>query len=590
MKKLLCVIILIKTVFLTSIFSQTYSFSEIKILPYLGGSLLYNSDNQSASHLNVNNTYPIRLSSLNKVYNSSARKYEYFDIASKQKYGVISIQSISTSTITFFVTLYDYQGNQIYIPNPLKSLAINASTDIDGDGKNDLSYVKSINAARPSVTNTCYLTFICSQSTLTTCMFSYLPDKYGDLYRAGGNLGFNYTGNALINLGDLNATTSRSADTVTLTATYNYSVNPNIKVKDYILDNYSGRYFKVYRLRNNSNGTYTITANSSADSASIADVLPVYYVNSIKAKARSNFEFYQALHPKHYDEYYLGNFRYYLNENYNNKVELPSAWLPLKVSNTFQVDNMEFGTFNMDIYPEIYYDVEGENHWNRVKLNVKVAIFIDTKTDLKITPKIKGKKVFDYSKQDNPFKSGFRFQWGFIKGEIKSGVGLRNILTLVSEISTSTLDAITIYAGGYAEGEAGCELKLKGSNSWARGGGEFAAVVNQFEGMNTPTSSAWKLNISHEFGPYVYEEVVLWEFLKAQLSGGQYELSGYECRYQYPSSTLNHAFDAKKVTKIDAEVGTKKFKILGINVGKTWTIPIWSYTIPYFSNTWEQHL
>lgn len=191
-----------------------YAIKALKRYPYVCGSLQYLSDNASLSHLTVGATIPIRFGKLarhaipvihlppevlsNASYTGQTF-YEYEDNKALTRYGYFTVTEISTSSISFFYKVLDLNGATL--ASGTKTLGLNAATDLDEDGNQDVQYKVQINPSRRLVSTQRFLTFLTNESSLYTTTYCYLPGNLPNLGYAGGNMGYNLAGFAVIKPG-----------------------------------------------------------------------------------------------------------------------------------------------------------------------------------------------------------------------------------------------------------------------------------------------------------------------------------------------------------------------------------------------------
>lgn len=182
----------------------TFNFPTLQTQFYAGGSLQYHLTDPQLSHLQAGKSYPFRLGTVTKSVASNVMidgilyptYTEYFDVPASEKFGVMSINSISGTTMNFTYSLYSATGAVLWNSRTI-NLAINSSFDLDGDSYNDVTYSNGI-TGRATDANVKYLTFNSSQSSLKTAMFSYIPEENTSLNIMSGHRGFNINGKGVI--------------------------------------------------------------------------------------------------------------------------------------------------------------------------------------------------------------------------------------------------------------------------------------------------------------------------------------------------------------------------------------------------------
>lgn len=258
-----------------SVIGKEYSFSELRSRPYVGGSLKFDSSNPSISQLKAGCFYPIQLQKLSKTYLGyidGIHEYEYDEIPTQTKYGTIKVVDVSTSRITISCQLYDYSGTPLY---PVSyRLDLGNKIDINNDGKYDLTYVSNVNSTRSTRSSVRFLQFLSPSEETHCAMYSYTPDYDFDLNNAGGVLGYNVDGCALVDPEMMNsAVRTRSGD-----YEYTRSESPDLSVGDFIYNEDLGQYCRVRAVINLRDGRSSFQKECSG--ISLHEVLKVASLKS----------------------------------------------------------------------------------------------------------------------------------------------------------------------------------------------------------------------------------------------------------------------------------------------------------------------
>jgi hypothetical protein len=261
------------------------TFDEIKYLPFMGGSLMFNQGNSNESHLAAGKHYAFRLGDLytNRVpvndlvgltsaekqdlINSGLTVVDMFEeIEENTKYGEILISSITSGAINFQYTLYNANGSNLFTKTG--SLALGQSLDMNSDGKPDVEFTSTISSTRSNVSGISYLRFLSSQPNLYTSMFSYAPEVQPEL-KEFNLIGFNPSGSAIIRDRNTAYQVSTPGTVSTLAkASASTIVASNYKSGDYILDLVTGTYAPIL----NQGGAL---AKVTASAKQVEEVLPL---------------------------------------------------------------------------------------------------------------------------------------------------------------------------------------------------------------------------------------------------------------------------------------------------------------------------
>jgi hypothetical protein len=187
------------------------SYEEIREQPFTGGSLLYDT-NQGQTQLAPRVVIPFRLGRLTKGKQlanilhpigragaAPAAPKSVFDLkddTAASQYGLLTVQSVDRNKLTFDVALFDSKGALLNSAG-LFVVKIGEQFDLNKDGIPDIAYKDTLES-RPSSAQRSYLIFLSSESNLHTALFSYNPIANKTLPPAGGLLGFNIRGNAIV--------------------------------------------------------------------------------------------------------------------------------------------------------------------------------------------------------------------------------------------------------------------------------------------------------------------------------------------------------------------------------------------------------
>jgi hypothetical protein len=186
--------------------SGKLGFSEISRQGFMGGSVLYNPDEPSSGQLAPGAHVAVRLGSVER--DATNPSYSLFtDKTELARYGYITVSSVDKNQIAFGYTQYAADG--VTQQSSTHTLSLNGTADINGDGLDDVAYVKPKHK-RPGMEEAVYLTFLSSQETLNTAMFAVLPEQYSRSVYPSGIIGINPDGRFVVSKYE-GATTNRSA-------------------------------------------------------------------------------------------------------------------------------------------------------------------------------------------------------------------------------------------------------------------------------------------------------------------------------------------------------------------------------------------
>lgn len=206
--------------------SDELTFQKISHQGFMGGSVLYNPDKPSAGQLSKGVTVAIRLGYVDRqdVGNDDV---VFSDRPDEAQFGILNITDINQNFVSFLVKLYDSKG--VNLTTSSFSLKLGESKDINNDGFEDITYNKPLRK-REGFEKAVYMTFLSSQDTLNTTMFSVLPEQYSRGVYPSGIIGINPNGRFVISKYEGTDNSARSMV---------YGVQKG----DYIFDNVTGEYF-----------------------------------------------------------------------------------------------------------------------------------------------------------------------------------------------------------------------------------------------------------------------------------------------------------------------------------------------------------
>jgi hypothetical protein len=186
--------------------SGQLGFNEISRQGFMGGSVLYNPDEPSSGQLTVGAHVAVRLGRVEQdAINSD---YSLFtDKTDMARYGYLTVSSIDKNLIAFGYT--EYAADGVTKQSSTHTVRLNEATDINGDGLDDVAYVKPKHK-RPGMEEAVYLTFLSSQETLNTAMFAVLSAQYSRSVYPSGIIGINPDGRFIVSKYE-GATTNRAA-------------------------------------------------------------------------------------------------------------------------------------------------------------------------------------------------------------------------------------------------------------------------------------------------------------------------------------------------------------------------------------------
>ncbi len=208
--------------------SKSMTYNIISQEGFMGGSVLYNPDDESLGQLAKDVTIAFRLGHVSKTPTKSD-EFVYADLPDEARFGTIHITEIDVDNIIFTSTLFSVDG--MTSSEKTFSVLLNETADIDGDGLADIEY-KMPSRKRAGFKKAVYLNFLSSQETLNTSMFAVLPEQYSGGSYPNGLLGINPDGKFIVRKYEDMANTARSVVAGAITG-------------DYVLDTATGEYQRI---------------------------------------------------------------------------------------------------------------------------------------------------------------------------------------------------------------------------------------------------------------------------------------------------------------------------------------------------------
>jgi hypothetical protein len=207
--------------------SGKLGFNEISRQGFMGGSVLYNPDEPSSGQLATGVHVAVRLGKVEQ--DATNPSYSLFtDKTELARYGYLTVNSVDKNVITFGYTQYAADG--VAQQNSTHTLGLNETADINGDGLDDVAYVKPKHK-RSGIEEAVYLTFLSSQETLNTTMFAVLPEQYSRSVYPSGIIGINPDGRFIVSKYE-GTTTNRAAV-------------KGVERGDFVLDTIAGKYQRL---------------------------------------------------------------------------------------------------------------------------------------------------------------------------------------------------------------------------------------------------------------------------------------------------------------------------------------------------------
>jgi hypothetical protein len=167
-----------------SVVENQLKFENLSKLAFMGGSLMYNPERSVGGQLTKGAKVAVRLSSLDGGNNETAASYGY-----------ITVTSVDGDSISVSYTPYDSDG--VKAASVSKSIALDGTADINGDGKPDLSYEKP-RFQRDGMENAVYLNFLSSPTAGNVSMYSVIPEQYARAAFPNGMMGISPDGRFII--------------------------------------------------------------------------------------------------------------------------------------------------------------------------------------------------------------------------------------------------------------------------------------------------------------------------------------------------------------------------------------------------------
>lgn len=191
---------------------------------YMGGSVVYNPSDIANSQLSRNVVVAVRLGEVKK--NGPDDSAVYTVNPDYEIYGYLRITDISDASVSF--AYYEFSdGWGEARQKGVFTLAAGENADLNGDGRNDVTYAKP-SQRRKGSEKAMWLTFLSSRETLNTAMFSVIPQQYERSVYPGGLIGVNPEGRYIVNKYDIGTTTRAAVKSVAY--------------GDYVIDSETGDY------------------------------------------------------------------------------------------------------------------------------------------------------------------------------------------------------------------------------------------------------------------------------------------------------------------------------------------------------------
>lgn len=248
--------------------------NELRTLPFIGGSVIYNPDNAALNHLSQGQLLPIRLGEVIKTYDPTNDDYQFSNDEAKARYGFIVIREISLEKVSFSYKLYDTNG--MTIASGVSEVASNQQTDINGDGAADIAYTKPAQV-RTGFENALYLTFISSQDTLKTAMFSLLAEDLPGSAYPSGIMGVNPDGKMVVRNDAMTVQQGAAGAGSRVLGTRGLNALV-VEAGDFVMDREVGKYGKVSSVSKVLGRSISAQVDYS-EQVSIADALPHVHFN-----------------------------------------------------------------------------------------------------------------------------------------------------------------------------------------------------------------------------------------------------------------------------------------------------------------------
>ncbi len=209
---------------------------------YMGGSLIYNEEDNSLGQLANGVSVAIRLSKSQR-YDTSETESVFKEEDGSVIYGLLVIDKIDSEKISFKSELYDITGNA-YLEKTFL-LYKNECADLNDDGLVDIQYTKPY-SKRSGYEKAMYLNFLSSQENLNITMFAVLIEQYPGKTYPNGIIGVNNDDKFIV-------------QKYVNTETAQRSVVSGVYKGDYVVDNLNNKYQII------SNNQYARHARSVSD-------------------------------------------------------------------------------------------------------------------------------------------------------------------------------------------------------------------------------------------------------------------------------------------------------------------------------------
>lgn len=195
--------------------------ADAEKLLYMGGSVLYSSNDSNANQLMPGAVIATRIGKVEK--NSlGGGQFAYKNSKTDYELGFICVDSISKAGIAFTYYKFPSLDSNKYVAAGSFNLSDGQTADLNGNGIADVKYRKP-DPGRKGYRNNMWLTFLCDVNAGdSAAMFSIIPMQYERSVYPNGLLGINPMGQYIVNKYNV-GTGSRS-------------VVSNISYGDYVLD------------------------------------------------------------------------------------------------------------------------------------------------------------------------------------------------------------------------------------------------------------------------------------------------------------------------------------------------------------------
>ena len=165
---------------------------------YMGGSVLYSSNNPGANQLSQGAIVATRIGKVERI-DLGGGQYAYKNSKTEYELGFINVDTVNKEQIAFTYYKFPSKESNKYVAAGSFVLSEGQSADLNGDGRADVKYTKPA-PGRKGYRNNMWLTFICDVETSdTAAMFSVIPMQYERSAYPNGLLGINPEGQYIIN-------------------------------------------------------------------------------------------------------------------------------------------------------------------------------------------------------------------------------------------------------------------------------------------------------------------------------------------------------------------------------------------------------